>query len=57
MRILQEVSHTWARLYKVVDGSQDKELSTSAGLHKQLAKLERIQDQQRKKLQGELLQL
>lgn len=57
MSILQEVSHTWARLYEVVSSSRYKELGTSASLRKQLAESKKIQDQQRVKLQWDLLHL
>lgn len=54
---LQEESHTWYWLYKVVANSQYEELSVSAALHKHLAECKRLQDQQQTKLQVELLQL
>lgn len=54
MKIIQEISKTWSRLYDVIAGYYDEELQASANLCEQLAYMEKIHDEQLTKLQSEL---
>lgn len=55
MQIIQEISRAWSLLQNVVAGSRGTELKTLDKLHFQFVKMEKIQDRQRTKMQGESL--